>query len=258
MTLQIQDLSRILFLDIETIPQWNEYEQLTNRQQELWEKKITQTHWFKSEYPDVTTKHLAQSYLKRAGIYAEFGKIVCISAGYFELKDDHIGSFRLKSFYDTDERALLKQFIPILTDHYYQPQKHYLCGHNIKEFDIPFLCRRLIINNIKLPHMINVGGQKPWQTKQFIDTLEQWKFGDYKHYTSLDLIAESLGIPTPKGEMDGSQVHQVYLQPKGLEKIAHYCENDVSTTAQIFLALQQFAPLEKDKIVSLTLKDDCV
>ena len=252
MTLHTPDLSNVLFIDIETVSQYESFDKLTARQQELWRKKITQTQWFKSEYEKSSAEIIAQSYSKRAGIYAEFGKIVCISVGYIEFKGRQIHSFRLKSFFSDDEPNILDEFVSILTEHYCDPKTHYLCGHNIKEFDIPYLCRRLIINKIKLPKIINVAGQKPWQVSQFIDTLEQWKFGDYKNYTSLDLIANSLGIPSPKIDLDGSQVNSVYYQDGDLRKIVRYCERDVSTVARVFLALKHSIGIDDNQIISTT------
>lgn len=252
MTLHTLGLSNVLFIDIETVSQKRSFDQLTDKQQDLWRKKITQTQWFKTQFQLISEETIAASYTKRAAIYAEFGKIICISVGYIELNNKHIHSFRLKSFYDDDEEALLKAFLIILTEHYHDPKKHYLCGHNIKEFDIPYLCRRLIINKIKLPTIIDVAGQKPWQVCQFIDTLEQWKFGDYKHYTSLDLIANSLGIPSPKDDIDGSQVNDVYYKEQDLRKIVNYCERDVSTVARVYLALKHSSGFEEEQIVTTT------
>jgi len=252
MTLHTLDLANVLFLDIETVSQEKSFDKLTEKQQELWRKKISKTQWFSTEYRVESDETIAQSYSKRAGIYAEFGKIVCISVGYLAFEEQNIHSFRLKSFYHHDENSLLKEFLPILQEHYCKPNQHYLCGHNIKEFDIPFLCRRLIINQIKLPDIINVAGLKPWQVNQFIDTLEQWKFGDYKNYTSLDLIAVSLGIPSPKATIDGSQVNHVFYEENDLRKIVQYCERDVSTVARILLFLKHYEGFAEDKIVSTT------
>lgn len=254
MTLHFTDLSRILFIDIETAPQFNSFDQLDTRLKGLWQKKILQTNWFSKYYEHPSEENIAQSYLEKAGIYAEFGKIICISAGFIEQQGLSIHSFRLKSFYDHNESSLLRSFIPVLTEHYYNPKRHYLCGHNLKEFDIPFLCRRLIAHQIPLPKMIDVAGLKPWQTQQFIDTLEQWKFGDYKNYTSLDLVAATLGIPSPKSIMDGSHVAEVYYNDhNGLDKIMKYCEQDVMTVARVFLAMQHKGNISEDMIYSTTV-----
>lgn len=253
MTLQTTDLNNVLFIDIETVSQQRSFDALAAKQQDLWRKKITQTQWFKTEYQVATDETITQSYSKRAGIYAEFGKIICISVGYIDIKNQNIDSFRLKSFYNDNESELLKDFLPILTEHYNDPKRHSLCGHNIKEFDVPYLCRRLIINQIKLPKIINVAGQKPWQVSHFIDTLQEWKFGDYKHYTSLDLIANTLGIPSPKINIDGSQVNTVYYEEEDLIKIVKYCERDVSTVARVFLALKYYDGFEDAQIESMTV-----
>lgn len=254
MTLHFTDLSRILFIDIETVPQFASFDHLDKRRQGLWKKKILQTNWFSRHYDLPSEENIAQSYLEKSGIYAEFGKIICISAGFIEQNGLNIHSFRLKSFFDEDEYTLLESFMPVLMQHYYNPTRHFLCGHNLKEFDIPFLCRRLIAHHMSLPKMIDVAGQKPWQTKQFIDTLELWKFGDYKNYTSLDLIAATLDIPSPKSTMDGSQVAEVYYNDDdGLDKIVRYCEQDVVTVARIFLAMQHQGKISEDMICSTTV-----
>jgi len=213
----------ILFLDIETVPQFIDYAQVPNDFKEFWDKKAQ-----KIGNDDQTPEELFQ----RAGIYAEFGKIICISAGLVVNKGDQM-FFRIKSFASDDERILLTEFADML-DKFSSKQQATLCAHNGKEFDFPYIARRMLINGIKLPALLDVAGKKPWEVK-FLDTMELWKFGDFKHYTSLNLLAYVFNIPTPKDDIDGSMVADVYYKEKNLERIVKYCEKDVLTVAQLFL-----------------------
>lgn len=217
----------ILFLDIETIPAAPAFDGLSEDFRELWEKK--------SAYLRKPEQTAAEVY-ERAGIYAEFGKIICISAGYI-IKKDGKRVFRVKSFSGDDEQVLLSEFAEVLVQFYKAKRGAYLCAHNGKEFDFPYIARRMLVNGVKLPHALNVHGQKPWETT-FLDTMELWKFGDYKHFTSLNLMALIFDIPTPKDDIDGSQVAHVYYKEKNLQRIADYCEKDVLTVARIFLKLR--------------------
>ena len=230
------NLNNILFLDIETVPETEDFKSLDSELQELWQQKTQYQR--KDDYS-------AEEFYDRAGIWAEFGKIVCISVGYFANKSD-IRNFRVTSFFG-EEATILKDFNNLLNNHFNQAQ-HLLCGHNIKEFDIPFLARRMIINNITIPNKLNLFGKKPWEIPH-LDTLELWKFGDYKHYTSLKLMCKVLGIPSPKGDIDGSQVGQVYYVDKDIDRIITYCEKDTIAVAQIFLRLRQESLLIEDEII---------
>lgn len=230
------NLNNILFLDIETVPETEDFNSLDSELQELWQQKTQYQR--KDDYS-------AEEFYDRAGIWAEFGKIVCISVGYFANKSD-IRNFRVTSFFG-EEATILKDFNNLLNNHFNQAQ-HLLCGHNIKEFDIPFLARRMIINNITIPNKLNLFGKKPWEILH-LDTLELWKFGDYKHYTSLKLMCKVLGIPSPKGDIDGSQVGQVYYVGKDIDRIITYCEKDTIAVAQIFLRLRQESLLIEDEII---------
>jgi predicted PolB exonuclease-like 3'-5' exonuclease len=213
----------IMFLDIETVPQFPVFDQLTPELQYLWDKKSA---YFRKE------DQKAEDVYERAGIYAEFGKIVCISAGVVFLRNGE-RFFKVKSFSGDDEVQLLQEFGKVLNGFCNDP-KNQICGHNIKEFDIPFIARRMLINGIPLPPVMDIAGKKPWEVK-YLDTLDLWKFGDYKHYTSLALLTTIMGIPSPKDDIDGSQVASVYYNDKNLERIAIYCEKDVFATAQLFL-----------------------
>lgn len=213
------ELDNVLFLDIETVPAYPDFEKVSDIMKKLWEKKAEQ---LRRNDPDQT----ADTLYSRAGIYAEFGKIVCISCGFANGKE-----FRLKSFYGDDEKVFLSEFKELLENHF-NSKYHLLCAHNGKEFDFPYIARRMLINMIELPEIINLAGKKPWEVRH-LDTLELWKFGDYKHYTSLELLAAIFNIPTPKDDIDGSMVGHVYWQEKDLERIVKYCQKDVITIAQL-------------------------
>jgi hypothetical protein len=232
--MKTSDLAKIMFLDIETVPMKANFTEISDDLAHLWEDKFNLIHKRMPEkYAADATP--AEAFENSAGIYAEFGKIVCISVGfiYFEGSDMH---FRTKSFASDDEKQLLVEFKQLL-EKFCTTSYHTLCGHNIKEFDIPYICRRMLIQGISLPFILQIAGKKPWEIN-FIDTLELWKFGDYKNYTSLKLLTAIFGIPTPKDDIDGSEVASVYYKQKNLERISIYCQKDVVATAQVFLRLQ--------------------
>ncbi len=231
-------LQHILFLDIETVPLFSDYHQLSEEEQHLFSDK---TAYQRKE--DITP----EDFYERAGIWAEFGKIICISVGYFTFKND-IRQFRTTSFFG-DETQLLKDFSNLLLNHFSSPA-FMLCGHNAKEFDFPFIARRMIIHHIPIPGKLNQMGKKPWEIPH-LDTLELWKFGDYKHYTSLKLLTHVLGIPSPKDDIDGSQVAEMYYLHKDIDRIITYCEKDVVAVAQIILRLKNEALLKDDEILSV-------
>ena len=232
-------LSNILFLDIETVPELVTFEGLDTVKQELFAQK---TQYQRKE--DISP----EEFYERAGIWAEFGKIVCISVGFF---DDHTTdlTFRLKSFYGNDEVKVLIDFKNLL-EKYYSKKQHLLCAHNGKEFDFPYIARKMIINKIELPEKLNLFGKKPWEVAH-LDTLEMWKFGDYKHYTSLNLLTNILGIASPKEDIDGSQVANVYYQDKDLDRIAKYCENDTLAVAQVYLRLMNLEILKEEQVIHI-------
>lgn len=229
------NLEDILFLDIETVPQKPSFSDLNENAKMLWDQKSQYQH--KDEVS-------AEDFYERAGIWAEFGKVVCISVGYFNSKGD-VRNFRVTSFYG-EEKPLLKQFKQLLQEHFSQA-KHLLCAHNGKEFDFPYIARRMVINGMNLPYKLDLFGKKPWEVPH-LDTMELWKFGDYKHYTSLKLLAHVLGIPSPKEDMDGSMVRDVFYVENDLDRIVSYCELDVVTTAQVFLKLRNEPLLVEDEI----------
>lgn len=216
------DLNNILFLDIETVPAVYSFSDLSPVFQELWNEK--------TKYIQQRESQTAEEVYKKSGIYSEFGKVICISTGIVHRKN-HTNKLRIKSFYGHDERELLLSFSEMLNRHFHQNNK-FMCGHNVKEFDAPYLARRMLINNISLPKMINTAGKKPWEVNH-IDTMELWKFGDYKHFTSLNLLANIFGIPTPKDDISGADVARVYWEENDLERIKVYCEKDTITVAHL-------------------------
>ena len=227
------DKKATLFLDIETAPQFSDYQAVPSNYKKLWEGK--------AKFLVKENESYVAAY-KSAGIYAEFGKVVCITVGMFAGK-----TFRLKSFYGDDEKIILTDFAALLTKHY-NTKNHFLCAHNGKEFDFPFLARRMLVCGIKIPVLLDNAGKKPWEIR-LLDTMELWKFGDYKHYTSLNLLAEIFGIPSPKADMDGSMMHKVYWQDKDWERIITYNQKDVLTVAQLFLKFKGEKLIDEKDIV---------
>lgn len=229
----------ILVIDIETVPQFASFEELPELWKVLWADKISKT------MPENFSA--AEMYEQRAGIQAEFGKIICISTGYFYTDKGGRLCFRLKSYAGHDEKQLLVEFTESVNKFYKNLPAMHFAGHNIKEFDIPYISRRLLINGLTLPSYLQLLGKKPWETN-LVDTMQLWKFGDYKNYTSLNLLASCLGIPTPKEGIDGSQVKEIYYIQKDLPRIVAYCQKDVIATAQVFLKLQQLPLLPTENI----------
>jgi 3'-5' exonuclease len=228
----------ILFLDIETVPQYADYNSLPKDWKELWDTKAIALLKYHEGENTETIYH-------RAGIYAEFGKIICISCGFIQNQEGG-KKLVLKSFYGDSEKILLAGFCDMLRK-WSAHEPKYLCAHNGKEFDYPYLCRRLVINGISIPALLNSSGKKPWEVNH-LDTLELWKFGDFKSFTSLNLLAHTLGIPTPKDDIDGSKVWSVYWNDKDLNRIVTYCQKDVVTVAQIFLKMQGEDPINPENI----------
>ena len=231
-------LSSILFLDIETVPEKQNFDDLSPIEQELWSHK--------SRYRRKEEENPKEFY-KNAGIWAEFGKILCISAGFFNFSGKN-RTFRITTFHG-DEKELLQDFVALLESHF-NKRNHRLCAHNGKEFDFPYITRRLLINGLPVPQQLQHFGKKPWEIPH-LDTMELWKFGDFKHYTSLKLLAHILGVPEPKEDMDGSMVRDVYYEEGDLDRIRQYCERDVVTVARVFIKLQGGEPLKEEEIVKV-------
>ena len=231
------DITKVLFLDIETVSGQASLDELDETFQRLWALKAPGA--MKRYGEELTPEELTESYTDKAGIFAEFGKIVCISVGAVYRDRDKQLKIRLKSFADRDEAKLLTEFNEMLDQYYGDAGKFYICGHNIKEFDVPFMCRRIVVNQLQMPAMLDISGKKPWETKHLVDTMELWKFGDRKAYVSLKLLAALLGFPSPKDDIDGSDVGRVFWEEDDVERIAVYCEKDVLATAQLFLRYQR-------------------
>ncbi|MBK9391617.1 MAG: 3'-5' exonuclease [Bacteroidetes bacterium] len=230
----------VLFLDIETVPVAETFEMLEPGMQKLWDKKSKNFR---------TAEQTANDAYERAGIYSEFGKIICISVGYIKEKDPY--ALRLKSFYGDDEKVILNEFSAMLSKFSKSNRESLLCAHNGKEFDYPYIARRMIINGILIPELLDNAGKKPWEVK-LLDTMDLWKFGDYKNYTSLDLLTSVLGIPTPKDDIDGSMVAGIYYNEKDIERIVRYCEKDVIAIVQVLLRFMGKPLVSTDRMESVT------
>jgi len=224
------ELENILFLDIETVPAVYNFEDLDSDWQQLWSDK--------TKYLQERESKSAGELYERAGIYSEFGKIICISTALFYQSGSE-QKLRVTSFYGKDEKALLSEFLSML-GRFDRGGEKFLCGHNSKEFDIPYIARRSLINGLALPNMINLAGKKPWEVRH-LDTMDLWKFGDYKHYTSLNLLAKLFGVPTPKGDISGADVGRVFWEEDDEERIRVYCEKDTVTVARL---MQRFRNME--------------
>ena len=231
-------LKDLLFLDIETVPEHASFEELSEEKKKLWDRK---TQYQRKE------EFTPEEFYDRAGMWAEFGKIVCISVGYFAFLGA-LRTFRVTSFHG-EEKNLLEDFRNLLESHFSRPH-HLLCAHNGKEFDFPYIARRMLIQNMELPAKLNLFGKKPWEVPH-LDTLELWKFGDYKHYTSLKLLCNVLNIPSPKDDIDGSEVRDVYYIDRNVERIITYCEKDVVAIAQVILKLRQEPLLSQEEVLSV-------
>ena len=233
-------VENVLFVDVETVPVEASYDSLKDDYKELWQLKHDKLR--------IDDQLPSESFADRGGIYSEFGKIVCISVGIIP---PATGSgpllFRLKSFYGDDERELLNQFAEMLRKHFNDSEKYGLCGHNIKEFDIPYICRRMLINSVRLPELLNLYGKKPWEVNH-LDTLHLWRFGDYKSYTSLKLLTTLFDIPTPKDDIDGKDVAKVYWVDRDIKRIVTYCQKDVLAVAQLLLRFKGLPLIKEENI----------
>jgi 3'-5' exonuclease len=239
--LDFLNLNDLLIIDIETVPVVPELKLLNEEMQTGWELKEGR-NCPEDIMPD-------QYFFSRAGIYAEFGKVICISVGFFhEEKTSGKLQLRVKSYAGKEEAKVLEGFIELLNLYYNKPDRHSIAGHNIKEFDVPYMCRRMLVNGLILPRLLDISGKKPWETK-FVDTMELWKFGDRKNFTSLQLLAALFDIPTPKDDIDGSKVGTVYWHQDDLDRIVQYCQKDVLTVAQLLLRFKGLPLLEEKDVV---------
>ena len=224
-------IENILFIDIETAPVQYQYSELSETTKELWDKKML---YVKDATPE---EHYA-----KAGIFSEFAKVVCIGLGFMSQ-----GKFRTKAIAGENEKDILIEFSKLMQTHFYK-EEHFLCAHNGKEFDYPFLCRRLLLNQLPLPKLLQIQGFKPWNVKH-LDTMEMWRFGDIKNFTSLNLLAHIFNIPSPKDDIDGSQIAQVFYEEKNIERIKTYCIKDVVTLIRIYQCLKGLPPIQNEEIV---------
>lgn len=232
-------IENTLLIDIETVSGVKEYQLLSEEWKQLWTEKIQ-----KALPENISAEEF---YPLRAGILAEFAKVICISIGYFRTENNEL-QLRIKSFYSHNEKELLENFIQSMNQIHSVNNKWCFTGHNIKEFDIPFLCRRILINGLYIPRFLDFQNMKPWDTP-VTDTLHLWRFGDYKHYTSLKLLAGALNVPSPKDDIDGSQVGEVYWQENNLERIVFYCQKDVATVGNVVLRFKNIPLLTAEQIV---------
>jgi 3'-5' exonuclease len=228
----------ILFLDIETVSQAASFDELPQEWKSLWKRKAEVLLRNKEE-------ETIESIYGRAGIYAEFGKIICISCGVIQGNGEE-KKLVVKSFSGQDEKIVLQEFVEMLKK-WATDNSKYLCAHNGKEFDFPYLCRRMIVHNIAIPSLLHMAGKKPWEVNH-LDTMELWKFGDFKSYTALNLLAYTLGVPTPKDDIDGSMVGEVYWKEKDLTRIVVYCQKDVLTVAQVYLRMNGESLIKNENI----------
>ena len=227
-------LKRCLFIDIETVSEYPDFEAMPIHKKELWALKAAQIRRSILSVNE-TSQSDAEIYKEKAGIYSEFAKVVCISMGFLHFEEGLPSEVRVKSLAGTEEGRILDDFSRVLINHYNDPENSRICGHNIKEFDIPFLCRRMVINQVRFPPLIDISGKKPWQTSHILDTMDMWRFGDYKSYTSLKLLAATLDIDSPKDDIDGSMVGNVFWLDNDIERIVKYCQKDVVTVIQVMM-----------------------
>jgi 3'-5' exonuclease len=235
----LKKLRNILFLDIETASQMTDYQQLSDRIKALWDKKVM----YLRNDDELSNQEM---YFKKAAIYAEFGKVICIGFGGIYFDENEQMCFRVKTIYGHDEAEILQQFKQILEKHK-AGNTLMLAAHNGKEFDFPYICRRMLLNNITLPRPLQLSGKKPWEIPH-IDTMEMWKFGDGKQFSSLELLAAIFDVPSSKTEMDGSEVNVAYHHNNELEKIQRYCKQDVIVLAQLYLKLNSLDMIKEDNI----------
>jgi len=237
------DVASILFLDIECVRGEASLDEVPPRLAELWRSKAPRL----LRVDELDAEEAAAAYADKAGIYAEWGKIVCISVGILTGPAGE-ETLRVKSFADPEERLLLDEFAELLSQN---PRLRHFCGHNIREFDIPYIARRMLIQGMKLPKLLDLRGKKPWEAKYLLDTMEMWSFGDRKNYTSLKLLAALFGVPSPKDDIDGSEVGRVFWDENDLDRIAVYCEKDVAATANVFFALTSRTLIPAERIVAV-------
>jgi DNA polymerase elongation subunit (family B) len=235
-------LDRLLFLDIETAQDKLRYDELSPVMQQHWDRRAQRERDAGGNL--LTSASSAEIYDMRAGIFAEFARVVCISCGYAVAQPDGTYHLRLRSFYGPDEKPILEDFNKLVHEHFGGGRRlTKICGHNVREFDYPFIARRLLLHRIPLAPSFDMREAKPWEVA-LLDTMELWKFGDRKSFTALELLAELLGIPTPKSDIAGKDVSRVFWYDKDCDRIARYCEADVLATARLYWALIGQDPMQ--------------
>jgi DNA polymerase elongation subunit (family B) len=237
MIFTVDQLYKTLFIDIETVSQYAEFSQVPEIIKPLWIRKAASII---KDFNTEDTLAVEESYKEKSAIYAEFGRIICISIGFLSKK----GELRIKTISNDSEKLLLTELHDLLENHYFDTKQHFICGHNVKEFDIPYICRRMIINNLKLPSIFNIMSKRPWQTEFILDTMDLWRFGDYKSYTSLNLLCAILDVESPKTDLDGSKVGKAFWEENRLNDIMEYCAKDVQSTVFVLLKLTQIIQIE--------------
>ena len=236
-----QILSDILVLDIETVSEYPDYQSMPERLKPLWDKKA---HFLRKD-EEISNEGI---YFDKAGIYAEFGRVICIAVGYFVRSEGNEIQLRVKSIQNDDERIVLDEFKSLLSK--FDQKKIQFVAHNGKEFDFPYICRRMLVKGIEIPESLNISGKKPWEIRH-IDTMDLWKFGDRKNFSSLELLASLFDIDSSKSDIDGSMVNTYYYKKNKLDVIAEYCKADVVVTSQLFLKLNFLPLIEKENIIIL-------
>lgn len=233
-------LSDLLIIDIETVPAEKTYDHLNQQWKALFTDKATKTVPF--------LENPAEIYQKRGGIWAEFGKIVCIGIGIFRWVDPVGWELDLFSFAGHEEVEILRNFAVFCEKQANNQPGFGFAGHNIREFDLPFIGRRMLINGVPLPISLQLQNKKPWELSHHFDTMAYWKFGDYKSYISLELLANVLGIDTPKQGISGADVQHLYYEQNNLPAIVAYCKKDVIATARIIQRYLNLPPVGDGQI----------
>lgn len=224
-------LSKILFLDIETVGVQPDWESLVKHNEALSFQFENYFDWFQKRFPEDADKGVGQMFVNRAALVPEFARIACVSVAFVTDK----GEVRMQSFSQSDEKELLLEVQKLLFK--VGELGFFLCGHNVKGFDIPMLAKRMIINGILPPQILPGHDTKPWEIKAF-DTKEFWQYGGYGSIASLELMCVCLGVESSKTmEVTGNKVHEAYWVKKDIDGIVKYCEKDVSVLIDVVTKL---------------------
>ena len=220
-------INKILFIDIETVGVEPDWETLIKNQEPLSFQFRNYFDWFQKRFPEDADKPIEQMFVNRAALVPEFARIACVSVAFVTDK----GETKMQSFTDSDEKKLLVDVQKLLKK--VSELGFYLCGHNVKGFDIPMLAKRMIINGILPPKILPGHDTKPWEIKAF-DTKEFWQFNNYQTIASLELMCVVLGVESSKTmEVTGNKVHEAFWVKKDYEGIKKYCEKDVSVLIDV-------------------------